>query len=365
MDTGQSYLANLFLELDGTMPFERFMKEALYHPRFGYYRRNVAAIGRRGDFSTSPTISDTLARAVARWAGIERKETLQSGLGRRWHVIEIGAGDGSLARDFFTHVNPLYRPFLSYHIVEISETLRQHQREKLPRWRVRWHDDMRSALDACEGRALIFSNELVDAFPPKVVRWNDPRRVWEELHLRDQGINGFSEEFLPIDPESCRPEDSSVFGPWESNGLPLADEQRSEIHFGYRDWQREWLPHLRAGAMLTIDYGGPFPELYRKHPKGTLRGYFQQVRLKGMEIYDRFGHQDLTADINFTDLQQWGEAAGLETVDLSNQRSFLLEMHPSLEHSHLQQQDPVLEFLMSPYGAGKAFHVLRQRKASA
>jgi hypothetical protein len=37
-------------------------------------------------------------------------------------------------------------------------------------------------------------------------------------------------------------------------------------------------------------------------------------------------------------------------------------MLPALEDLHLQKQDPALEFLMSPYGAGKAFHVLRQRR---
>lgn len=358
----QTHLSNLFLELDGVMPFERFMQEALYHPRYGYYGSNVATVGRRGDFSTATTISDVLARAIVRWTNIERKEALRIGLGRRWHVIEVGAGDGSLARDFIGQVSALHRPFLSYHIVEASEPLRKKQREKVPRGKVRWHEDMPSALEACGGRALIFSNELVDAFPPTVVRWNDGRRAWEELRLRDEGLHGVSEEYGSLGRFEATPDTSSVFGAWDPRVLALANEQRCEVHFSYREWLREWIPSLEAGALLTIDYGGPFPELYQKHPRGTIRGYFQQVRLEGMEVYDRFGHQDLTADVNFTDLQQWGESEGLNTVSLIDQRSFLLEMLPALEDPKLQQQDPALEFLMSPYGAGKAFHTLRQRR---
>ena len=357
----QEHIADRFLELNGIMSFEEFMHEALYHPRFGYYSSNIATVGRRGDFSTSATISDTVARAIARWAAIERKETLGTAIGRRWNVIEVGAGDGSLARDFISHLSILHRPFLSYHIVEISEPLRRKQQEKLPRRQVRWHETMGEALSACDGRALIFSNELVDAFPVTAFRWNDSRRVWEKLFLRDQGVHGISEEFTALK-EAKTEEDSSIFGSWQSDGVPLKNGQRCEVHWSYREWQKEWLPQLVEGALLTIDYGARFPDVYHKRPRGTVRGYFQGVRLEGTEIYDRFGHQDLTCDINFTDLEQWGESMGLSTVSTTSQRGFLTEMLPSLNDSKLQQQDPALEFLMSPYGAGKAFQVLRQRK---
>ncbi|MFT4640998.1 MAG: SAM-dependent MidA family methyltransferase [Verrucomicrobiales bacterium] len=359
----QEHIADHFLELNGLMPFEDYMKEALYHPRYGYYSSNIATVGRRGDFSTSATINDTVARSVVRWASIERKKALGVGVGRRWHVIEIGAGDGSLARDFLSNVSWRHRPFLTYHIVEVSEPLRRKQREKLPRLQVRWHEDIGDALAAAHGKALIFSNEVVDAFPVTALRWNDSRRAWEKLFLRDQGVKGLAEEFMPLKGEMTK-EDSSTFGTWHQDAVPLLDGQRCEVHWSYRDWQKQWLPQLERGAMLTIDYGGRFPGVYHKRVSGTMRGYFQGVRLEGMEIYDRFGHQDLTCDVNFTDLQQWGESMGLSTVSVTSQRDFLMEMLPSLKDSKLQHQDSALDFLMSPYGAGKAFSVLQQRKGS-
>ena len=54
---------------------------------------------------------------------------------------------------------------------------------------------------------------------------------------------------------------------------------------------------------------------------------------------------------------------GLENVALSSQGAFLRQMLPNLD-SQLKQMDPALEFLLSPYGAGKAFQVLQQRRQS-
>lgn len=357
----KSHLADLFVELDGRMSFESFMREALYHPRYGYYSSNIVTVGRRGDFSTSATISDTMGKAIGKWALRERKATLGLGFGSRWHVIEIGAGDGSLARDFISNLPLAHRLTLTYHIVDVSEPLRKKQREVLPKLQVRWHESVTDALAACGGRAIIFSNELVDAFPATAVRWNASNRSWEELILRDNGNEGLAEDYAPLRNEQ-HAQGSSIFDQWDDDAVPLTDGQRCEVHWSYRRWQEEWLPQLQAGALLTIDYGAPFPQVYHKRHKGTIRGYFQRVRLEGEEVYDRFGHQDLTSDINFTDLQRWGSAMGLENITLSSQGDFLQEMLPGIGSPMQQQKDPALEFLLSPYGAGKAFQVLQQRR---
>lgn len=359
----QTHIADLFLEHDGIMSFERYMREALYHPRYGYYASNISSVGKRGDFSTSATISTMLGKAIGQWALNQRTEVLGLGFGKRWNVIEIGAGDGSLARSFVDGLGTFQRRFVNYHIVDVSEPLRRKQQEKLGR-RAQWHETMEEALTACEGEAIIFSNELIDAFPATIVRWNSASGTWQELYLRDQGVQGFSEEYRPLSVEN-EAAGSSVFGSWDHPEIPLKDGQRCEILFSYRKWLQPWLSKWQRGTMLTIDYGGSFPELYRKRPNGTLRGYFQGVRLEGDEVFDRFGHQDLTVDVNFTDVCQWSTAEGLETVQERSQREFLLETLPQLEDFRMQQQDSALEFLLSTYGAGNAFRVLEQRTKSS
>jgi SAM-dependent MidA family methyltransferase len=59
--------------------------------------------------------------------------------------------------------------------------------------------------------------------------------------------------------------------------------------------------------MLTIHYGAAAETLYQRRPCGTVRAYLLQQRLDGPAIYQNPGRQDLTADVNFTDLQNWSQ----------------------------------------------------------
>ena len=48
--------------------FEEFMRRALYDPVRGYYSRRITGVGKRGDFTTAPMLSEAPARAIAAWA---------------------------------------------------------------------------------------------------------------------------------------------------------------------------------------------------------------------------------------------------------------------------------------------------------
>jgi SAM-dependent MidA family methyltransferase len=151
-------LAKLQDECGGSIPIDRFMEAALYHPDLGYYTKRIRTVGARGDFTTWPGLDSSLARAVAAWL---RERPLG-------HVIEAGAGTGRLAAQVLHHLGWARRWRTTYHIVEISPVLREEQRKTLKGRRIVWHDSMADALRAAGGRANIFSNELPDAFPCRV-----------------------------------------------------------------------------------------------------------------------------------------------------------------------------------------------------
>jgi SAM-dependent MidA family methyltransferase len=111
--------------------------------------------------------------------------------------------------------------------------------------------------------------------------------------------------------------------------------------------------------MLTIDYGDVFPQVYHRQRWGTVRAYFMQQRLAGPQVYENMGRQDITADVNFTDVIAWGESLGWRTEKLATQREFLLEHVQGLEAR--ASSDPAVSFLMDEHGAGTAFKVLIQR----
>ena len=75
--------------------------------------------------------------------------------------------------------------------------------------------------------------------------------------------------------------------------------------------------------MLTIDYGDLAPDLYAGRPLGTLRAYWKHRRMDGLQVFARFGLQDLTADVNFSDLISHGESLGWRTTGYRTQGEFI------------------------------------------
>lgn len=280
------FLRGLQEELGGAIPFDRWMREALYHETFGYYTATIRGIGRRGDFTTWPVVHRSLAEGIARWVKAQRPRGA-------WHLIEVGAGTGELAEAVLRALGWWRRPRL--HIVEVSGPLRDHQRQRLGR-RAIWHSDLAAALEACDGAAVIYSNELIDAFPCRVFQKQDT--IWRELALRI--------------------EDGRVGETWRETALPASDVfrhdwpegQRVEVQDSFRRWIDGWLPAWKTGAFLAVDYGDVTERIYHRRPRGTLRAYSHHQRLEPPEAYGGFGLRDLTVDVNFTDVAAWlGEGA--------------------------------------------------------
>jgi len=343
-----SFLRSVQEECGGAIPFERFMQEALYHPRFGYYSAHIKDVGREGDFSTSATLDERLGAAIASWITVRSGE-----LGwKQIPVIEIGAGNGALARSVLSHLGWKTRWRTDYMIHETSPVLRERQKKNL-RWKgVRWIDSLPRTLDRLDGRALIFSNELVDAFPCRLlVRREDS---WEEIGVRIQSDGSLSEVSLGA------PSDTASYTPEESQPLPspVPDGQRVERHDSYHSWIKAWAHHWKSGSMLTIDYGDVVEKLYDRRPEGSLRAYWKHHRYIGRDLYARFGKQDMTADVNFSDLIAWGEALDWKTNLHATQREFMAEYHPKTSNS---SNSPSSAKFLTPGDAGDAFRVLDQQ----
>ncbi len=300
----------MLAENGGRMSLREFVAQALYHPEAGYYTSNIRTVGRRGDFSTSGTIENLrrpFARAISRWIQKNRFP----------HVIEVGAGDGSLAVAIMKSLSWWQRRKLRYHIVDASPKLITLQKQTLREagLQATWHATMKQAVSATGGRASVFSNELVDAFPPDVFQWDAQNKEWLEVGLELSATG--------IITEACRKTTQSP-----ELHTPFPDGQRIEVHFSYRDWLADWIPHAEKIAMLTVDYGDTTSKIYHRRPQGTLRAYFHHQRLTGDDVYARPGRQDITADVNFSHLESWGNALGMKASPLTTQSQFC-QLNPS------------------------------------
>ncbi len=330
MSNTRRFLENAFSEAGGCVPFSQFMEWALFAEPVGYYSSRIEDVGgERSDFTTAPELSDALGRGIAHWVK-------DSSDGEKITVIEVGGGTGALSATVLRSLPWWTRRKLDYRIVDISHPLLERQKKKLKRYSIQWFSSLKSALTGSRDRVLIFSNELVDAFPARWFRWNGEN--WEEVMVVYDPAKGIAEEFRPF------AEGLEEFG----SDWPVG--QRMERHDSYHDWLREAVEclHGKSGEWLTIDYGDRTRErIYDKRPAGTMRGYFRNQRVQGGDVYARFGQQDLTCDVTFEDLQNWGESLGLQTASLSSQREYL-------ESQGLQDD------AMAASEAGLAFLALKQ-----
>jgi len=172
------------IERTGPLTFARFMELALYEETDGYYmkgaglsRSRTSPIGMEGgDFFTAPCLSPLLARCLVRQL-VEIDDCL--GHPAVFHLVEMGPGDGTLLRDMLQECDERHAALLSRLacvLVERSPALRRHQQDTLSAWAtheggIRWVDDV-SRLSGDGLTGMLFSNELVDAFPVHRVRMN-------------------------------------------------------------------------------------------------------------------------------------------------------------------------------------------------
>lgn len=318
-----------------TEPFSSFMQRALFDPQRGYYTARIKTVGARGDFSTSATLSPLLGKAVAHWLLEEARAT---GV---YTLIEVGGGDGSLMSAVLAGFGWWQRRRFRVLMVDASPILVAQQQQKLGGKVSAWFTTLPEALSACDGKALIFHNELLDAFPVDLVQGDGER--WNEVWLRHEG-GGIREELRPLS-----------FDAATYSALQLKPAGRCELATAAHSWLQAWMPLWQSGAMLTIDYGDLCPALYHRRPQGTMRAYLMQQRLTGPEVYLNAGRQDITCDVNFTDVRQWLAEGGAQETSFETQATFIRRLAPVPASA----RDA---FVTHEQGAGEAFKCLGVRR---
>ncbi len=319
-----------------TEPFSSFMQRALYDPQRGYYTARIKTVGARGDFSTSATLSPLLGKAIARWLLAEATHT-----GART-IIEVGGGDGSLMNAVLDGLGWWRRLRFQVFMVDASPVLIEQQKQRLGRRVKHWFSTLPEALADCEGKALIFHNELLDAFPVDLIQAEG--NAWHEVWLRHEG-GTVREELRPLALSSepfC--------------ALQARPTGRCEVATAAHEWLMHWLPLWNQGAMLTIDYGDLFPALCHRRPHGTLRAYLMQQRLTGTEVYLNPGRQDITCDVNFTDVRAWLAQPGTHETAFETQAEFIRRFVPIPVSTREA-------FIVHEQGAGQAFKCLGVRRS--
>lgn len=348
---------------EGAITFHDWMKAALYDADGGYYQRaDRERWGRAGDYRTSPERSVLFAATFARYIA-----RLYEELGRpeAWTVVECGAGSGNFAAGVLDTLAPQFPEVFAatrYVVFDVSEDALRRGQERLDDFgdRVRFCSDWD---DVYVDHGVVFSNELLDAFPVhRVVQTDDGLR---ELYVTVDANGSFSWSDGELSTqrlsEFCR-----------TYSLQLVPGQIIEINLEIDDWLARVARRVANGFVITVDYGAEAVELYDSvlRPNGTLRGF------RGHEFVDDVlaapGEYDITASVNWTQVKIVGESLGLRVVEFASQDKFLLnagllsELEYRLGVAETEAEKASLTTgareMILPGGMASSFQVLVQRR---
>lgn len=304
---------------NGAIPFRDYMELCLYEPSWGYYSREAAKVGKDGDFYTSASIGAIMGEVLG--AYFIRLSEQMFAADEPVAIAEWGGGTGRLSAlvlDTIAERSPGLYERLDYSLVEISPHHRRLQLETLAAHPNVRHAEEREWTEAGGGRAaIVFSNELLDAFP--VHRVERSGGVLYEWHVGWDGSRGmFVPRLLPLDPHGPA---ARYIG---REGFAIREGQRIEVNPAAADWVKRIGAGIGQGALVTIDYGDTAEELYAAHRmSGTFMCYRRHQAHDDAFAYP--GEQDMTAHVNFTACIRAGEEAGFAEWSLRTQQRFLLD----------------------------------------
>ncbi|KAM5292592.1 protein arginine methyltransferase NDUFAF7, mitochondrial [Ctenodactylus gundi] len=351
----------------GPITVAEYMKEVLTNPAKGYYVHHDM-LGEKGDFITSPEISQIFGELLGIWFV---SEWIAAGKNEAFQLVELGPGRGTLMGDIlrvFSQLRSVLKNCdISIHLVEVSQKLSNTQalaltEEKTPLERstespvymkgvtksglpISWYRDLH---DVPQGYSFYLAHEFFDVLP---------------VHKFQKTPQGWREVLVDIDPQvsdKLRFVLAPCATPAEAFIQP--DETRDHVEVcpdaGVIIEELSQRIPLTGGAALIADYG------HDGTKTDTFRGFCDH------QLHDVLiapGTADLTADVDFSYLRRMaqGKVACLGPIE---QHTFLRNMgidvrlkilldkshEPSMRHQLLQGYS----MLMSPEKMGERFNFL-------
>lgn len=278
---------------NGPITFADFMEAALYDPADGFYRN--PPIGSDRHFVTSPHVSPAFGDLLARQV-VEVWETLDRP--RPFSVIEVGAGDGTLARRILHSLRAVSDLHASLRYVAVERSA--GARRALAEVDVEAHP---SLSDVGSRTGCLIANELLDNLPFHRLRNRDGRMTEVMVDADGDALvetdGEPSTEALSALSEPLRPGEERPVSP---NSLMLLREIAATIVRGYS---------------FLFDYGfGP------EETPGPVHAYRAHRVLA--DVLQDPGTRDVTTAVDLEALKKEAERAGLTAWGPISQREALL-----------------------------------------
>jgi NADH dehydrogenase [ubiquinone] 1 alpha subcomplex assembly factor 7 len=257
-------------------------------------RYDTPPVGADAHFVTSPHIHDAFALLVSEAL---RGMWTQSGRPEPFRVVEVGAGDGTLARQLLVRLHDLP---IDYTAVDRSE-------------------GARSALSRIEGISVaerltevgavgpdvVLANELLDNLPVRRVRVRPGGPVEVRVGIDDRG--DLVEVETPCDAQLAA---SATPG--------IREGEETTVPVGALAFVDDLAGVLTNGWAILIDYGGSV------RPTGDVHGYRKQRVVE--DVLADPGSADITAGVDFHQIEERARGNGLRVEGSPSQRDALVSL---------------------------------------
>ncbi len=320
------------------MKISEFISRALFDENSGYYRKKKP-IGKKGDFITSPEISQAFGEVLAAFL-----LSSTSNSSNNFSLVEAGAGNATLFFDVLNTIsklaesnNSLARSFLeraNFHVIEINESLIDIQKDRLSQFHVKWHRSFREFISENNRELVFFSNEFFDCFP--IDQFVSTDIGWCE-RLTD-GAKFFHKSF---DPEINKFVSSRV-GSDKPFGAIYEYSAEAEI------FMADLCSYIKefGGMAVNIDYGYFYPDFSNS---------LQSVKNhKKVGIFDFIGESDITSHVNFGILDQIAKNYSLNSSFIT-QGEFLTSLGIEERRKMLPSESAAIDRLINNDQMGQLF----------
>ncbi len=293
----------IFFKDSKILPVDEFFKNVLYDKKYGYYSSKIP-FGEKGDFITSPKISDLFSEIIAIWI-VASWETF--GKPNNFNIIELGPGDGSLTKILLRSFKrfPKFNSIKNLYLYEESKFLKKIQKKKFSK-EVKWINNFDRIK---KGPVIFFGNEFFDAIPIKQFK---------------KYKNFLLEKNYSLD-KNCKIKE--VFKKASASNIKEIKAYKSLSKLNFIEFPKIGLEELEKitkkiiklnGCILLVDYG------YRKsNNENTLQSVIKHQK---NNLFDNLGKADVTAHVNFSLLNEFFLKNNLKIKKLITQKEFLENM---------------------------------------
>tara|TARA_Y100000591_G_C21823729_1_gene695237 strand:- start:658 stop:1731 length:1074 start_codon:yes stop_codon:yes gene_type:complete len=292
----------MFDKKDHIIPLDRFINNALYHPKKGYYMKKKT-FGKNGDFITSPNISIIFSEMIFIWVISYWKHFYSN---RKINIVELGAGNGEMMHQIIISSKKFSNFYKNceFIIFEKSKSLIQVQKRRLKGCKVKW---LKNLSKIANKPTIFLGNEFLDALPVK--HYLKINNKWCERYVEKiKGIYRFKN--VKFDIKNLEK---------KLNFNISKNQNFLEISFDEIKLIKKLNNFItkNGGSILFIDYAYSGRRMF-----DTLQGVKNHRKI---DILSDVGNVDISHLINIPLLQKIVKGLKLE-VSYKSQREFLLNL---------------------------------------